>query len=100
MLKCMMHPGAILKEELDELGITPAEFARQIDVPLYRVMQIIKGRQAIGGDTALRLGHWFGTDPRFWANLQAEFNLVLADKEAGAAIRKLPTNAQFQAESG
>ena len=86
-----VHPGTILKDELDELGITPTEFSRQIDVPPNRISQIIAGKRSITGDTALRFGHWFGTDPQFWLNLQAQFELVQADRETGDSIRHLPT---------
>ena len=88
-----VHPGAVLKDELEELGITPTEFARQIDVPANRVSQIIAGKRGITGDTALRLGHWFRTDPQFWLNLQAQWDLVQAEQETGEAIRHLPTRA-------
>lgn len=93
MFKRAVHPGAILKDELDALGITPTEFARQIDVPPNRVGQIIAGKRSITGDTALRFGHWFGTDPQFWLNLQDQFDLVVADRQIGDAIRRLPTKA-------
>lgn len=86
-----IHPGTVLKDELVELGITPTEFARQIDVPPNRVSQIIAGKRSITGDTALRFGHWFGTDPQFWLNLQAQFELAAADKEVGTIIQHLPT---------
>jgi len=92
-----VHPGHVLKDELEELGITPTEFARQIDVPPNRVSQIIGGKRSITGDTALRFGHWFGTDPQFWLNLQAQFDLALADKETGETIRHLPTRATRRA---
>ena len=88
-----VHPGAVLKDELEELGITPTEFARQIDVPANRVSQIIAGKRGITGDTALRFGHWFRTDPQFWLNLQAQWDLVQAERETGEAIRHLPTRA-------
>ena len=88
-----IHPGVILKDELEELGVTPTEFARQIEVPPNRVSQIICGKRAITGDTALRLGHWFGTDPQFWLNLQSQFDLAQADKTTGEIIRHLPTRA-------
>ena len=88
-----VHPGIVLKDELEELGITPTEFARQIDVPANRVSQIIAGKRGITGDTALRCGHWFGTDPQFWLNLQAQWDLVQAEQETGEAIRHLPTRA-------
>jgi len=90
-----VHPGEILKDELDELGITPTEFARQIDVAPNRINQIIAGKRAITGDTALRLGHWFGTEPQFWLNLQAQYDLVAADRQVGEAVRHLPTKAEI-----
>lgn len=90
-----VHPGVVLKDELDELGVTPTEFARQIDVPPNRISQIISGKRSVTGDTALRFGHWFGTDPQFWLNLQAQFELAIADKETGEAIRHLPTKASL-----
>jgi len=52
-----IHPGEILADELAELGITPTELARQIDVPPNRISQIIRAQLGITGDTALRLGH-------------------------------------------
>ena len=51
------------------------------------------GKRSITGDTALRLGHWFGSEPQFWLNLQAQYDLAQADRETGAAIRELPTRA-------
>ncbi len=97
MLKRAAHPGTILKAELAEIGVSPTEFARQIDVPPGRISQIIAGKRDITADTALRLGHWFGTSPAFWLNLQAQFDLVTADKETGAAVRKLPTREAMTA---
>ncbi len=85
-----VHPGDILKDELEELGITPTAFARQIAVPPNRVSQIIAGKRSITGDTALRFGHWFGTDPQFWINLQAQYDLVRAHQARGVAMRHLP----------
>ena len=93
MLRRTVHPGRILKDELAEAGITPTEFARQIDVPANRVSQIINGKRSITGDTALRFGHWFGVEPEFWINLQAHFDLLNADNDQGNAIRRLPTRA-------
>lgn len=88
-----VHPGEVLKEELDELGITPTEFARQIDVPANRISQIIAGKRAVTGDTALRFGHWFGTEPQFWLNLQSAYEIRLAEEKAGREIARLPVRA-------
>ncbi len=88
-----IHPGEILQDELAEIGVSPAELARQLDVPGNRVSQIINGKRSITGDTALRLGHWFGTSAQFWLNLQTAYELRLASEKAGAEIAKLPTRA-------
>ena len=88
-----VHPGSVLKDELEELGVTPTEFARQIAVPPNRVSQIIAGKRGVTGDTALRFGHWFGMEPQFWLNLQAQWELVQAEREAGEAVRRLPRRA-------
>ncbi len=99
MLQHAAHPGEVLKEELEELGISPTELARQIDVPANRMSQIINGKRSISGDTALRLGHWFKTSPTFWMNLQAQFELVAAHKAAGGNIQALPTRPAEAADS-
>ncbi len=70
MTRPAIHPGEILGEELEEIGITATELARQIKVPQNRISQIIQGKRAITGDTALRLGHWFGHSGQFWLNPQ------------------------------
>ena len=99
MFKREVHPGLILKDELDEYGISPTEFARQINVPPNRISQIIAGKRAVTGDTALRFGHWFGTDPQFWLNLQSQFDLAVAERETGDHIRHLPTRSAISAAS-
>ncbi len=94
MFKRVVHPGEILADELAEMGMTPTEFARQIEVPPNRISQIIAGRRSVTADTALRFGHWFGVEPRFWLNLQARYALVIADQRVGGMVRALPTAAQ------
>ena len=91
MARTPIHPGEILAEELEELGVSPTELSRQIPVPANRISQIINGKRAVTGDTALRLAHWFGTSPQFWMNLQALYDVRLAEQQAGTQIKKLPT---------
>jgi len=91
MARTPIHPGEILAEELEELGVSPTELSRQIRVPANRISQIINGKRSITGDTALRLAHWFGTSPQFWMNLQALYDVRLAEQQAGTEIRSLPT---------
>lgn len=86
-----IHPGEHLAEELKELGMSAAELARQLDVPTNRVTEILNGRRAITGDTALRLAHFFGTTAEFWLNLQSLYELRVAEKKAGKYIKRLPT---------
>jgi len=98
MTRPPIHPGEILADELGELGISPTELARQIKVPPNRVTQIIHGKRAITGDTALRLGHWFRTSAEFWLNLQAAYELRLAEQAAGAEIEALPVRPEHKAQ--
>ena len=84
-----IHPGEVLADKLAELNITPTELARQIAVPANRLSQIIRGKRSITGDTALRLGHWFGTSPQFWLNLQAAYDIRMAEAAVGAGISRL-----------
>lgn len=90
MAKQPIHPGEILADELGEIGITATELARQIDVPANRISQIINGKRRISGDTALRLGHWFGTSAQFWLNLQSAYDLEVAEAAVGGAVSRLP----------
>lgn len=78
-----IHPGEHLAEELEELDMSAAELARRLGVPTNRVTEILNGRRAITGDTALRLAHFFGTSAQFWLNLQSLYDLRIAQKKAG-----------------
>ena len=90
MARPAIHPGEILAEELEEIAVTPTELARQLRVPANRITQIMHGKRAITGDTALRLGHWFGTSAQFWLNLQSAYDIRVAAQEAGTEIARLP----------
>jgi antitoxin HigA-1 len=85
-----IHPGEHLAEELRELGIAPAELAQEIRLPVNRIAAIMSGQSGITADTALRLGHWFGTSPEFWLNLQNLYELRLVQGEVGDEVEKLP----------
>jgi antitoxin HigA-1 len=91
-----IHPGEHLAVELNEMGMSAAEFSRQISVPTNRVTQILNGLRSITGDTALRLAHFFGTSAEFWLNLQSLYEIRLAQQKSGPAIRNLPTIKDFQ----
>lgn len=85
-----IHLGEHLAEELRALGMRAAELARRRCVPTNRVTQIMNGTRSITGDTALRLGHFFGTSAQFWLNLQSLYDLRRAKQKAGKSIRSLP----------
>jgi antitoxin HigA-1 len=91
MARLAIHPGEQLAEELKVLDMSASELARQLKVPTNRITGILNGQRAITGDTALRLGHFFGTSPEFWLNLQALYDLRLAEQRAGKRIKALPT---------
>jgi len=86
-----IHPGEHLAEQLEELGMSAAELARQLRVPTNRITAILNGQRAVTGDTALRLGHFFGTSAEFWMNLQKLYELRIAEQETGNTIERLPT---------
>src|SRR5229473_5726964 len=91
MARPAIHPGEQLAEELEALEMSAAELARQLKVPTNRVTGILNGQRAVTGDTALRLGHFFGTSAEFWLNLQSLYELRLAERKAWKSIRSLPT---------
>jgi addiction module HigA family antidote len=86
-----IHPGEHLAEELKALHMSAAELARRLDVPPNRITQILHGTRSITGDTALRLGHFFGMDAQFWLNLQSTYDLRSARQRAGKSVQALPT---------
>ena len=59
-------------------------------MPTNRITEIIRGKRGISGDTALRLGRWFGTGPDIWMNLQKNYELRRAEQEIGEALEKIP----------
>ena len=90
MARTPIHPGEHLAEELEALGMSAAGLARQLNVPTNRITGILNGQRAVTGDTALRLARFFGTSAQFWLNLQSLYELRIAERKAGEAIRRLP----------
>lgn len=84
-----IHPGEQLREEfMKPLGLSAYRVAKDIDVPISRIQAIVDEKRAITGDTALRLGRYFGTTAEFWLNMQRDFELETAEIAAGAAIMR------------
>jgi addiction module HigA family antidote len=82
-----IHPGEQLHEEfMKPLGITAYRLAKDISVPVTRIQAIIAKRRGISGDTALRLGRYFGTSPEFWLNMQRDYELETAAESLGARL--------------
>jgi addiction module HigA family antidote len=94
MGRTAIHPGEHLAEQLEELGMSATELARQLRVPTNRITAILNGQRGVTGDTALRLGHFFGTSADFWMNLQKLYELRMAEQESGKTIERLPTLAK------
>ena len=91
MGRSAIHPGEHLAVQLEALdNMSAAELGRRLQVPSNRVSEILRGQRAITGDTALRLGHFFGNSPQFWLNLQTIYDLRAAEQKTGAAIKTLP----------
>ncbi len=92
-----IHPGEFLADEIQEIGISPTELSRQIDVPPNRISQIVRGKRDVTADTALRLGRFFGTGPELWMNLQKAYDLDKAKAELGSTIQKIQ---QWKTQAG
>ena len=82
-----VHPGEILKETLEDLGISMNRLAQALRVPANRISGIVAGQRAITGETALRLARYFNTTPGYWIGMQAQFDLETARDEWDAKIR-------------
>jgi antitoxin HigA-1 len=82
-----VHPGETLREDfLKPLDLTPNRLAIELQVPATRINDIARGKRAISADTALRLARYFGTTPQFWLNLQANYDLEVAQDLQGREI--------------
>jgi addiction module HigA family antidote len=73
-----IHPGRILRRELRTRNLSANALARALRVPPGRIVDILNAKRSISAETALRLGRYFGNDPQFWVNLQAQYGLALA----------------------
>ena len=84
-----VHPGEILREEyLAPLGMSANALARALRVAAPRVNDIVRERRAVTADTAMRLARYFGGDPRSWLNLQAAYDLRVAERANGKKIAR------------
>jgi len=91
MLRTPIHPGEILAEELEAIGMSARQLAELLEVPPNRLYQILAGKRSLTADTALRLARYFGTAPAFWMNLQGAYDLDLAIQQAGDSLSRIPT---------
>lgn len=89
MIRKPPHPGETIKEEyLAPLGMSVSTLARELGIGAARLSEIIRGRRGITADTALRLARYFGTTPELWTNLQAFYDLRMAQRKSGRAIER------------
>lgn len=81
-----VHPGEVLREELDELGLSASALSKALGVPVNRITLILHGQRGVSADSALRLARYFGTTPQLWLNLQQTWELRRAEIAAGDEI--------------
>ena len=92
-----MHPGEILRDELDALGLSANALSKALGVTVNRVTTILNGQRGVSADTALRLARYFGTSPQLWLNLQKTWELRRAEIESGREIARRVTPRQSAA---
>lgn len=83
-----VHPGDILAEEISAREISAHALALKLRVPANRISEIVAGKRGVSAETALRLARFFGMDAQFWMNLQAKYDLEVAEREVGEKVRK------------
>lgn len=83
-----VHPGEVLREELEAVEMSASALAQALDVPPNRITAILNGQRGITADSALRLSRYFGTTPEFWLNLQKTYELRTTEAESGREIAK------------
>ena len=83
-----IHPGEILRDELDEIALSANAFAKALGVPANRITAILNKQRGLTADTALRLQRYFGTSARFWLNIQQSYDLKVAERDVGKAITR------------
>jgi addiction module HigA family antidote len=83
-----IHPGEHLREFMDDFGLTANQLAKALHVPANRITAIVNGTRGITGETALRLGRYFGTSAEMWVNMQAHYDLEVARDEFEATLVK------------
>ena len=81
-----VHPGEILRDELEALSLSANALAKKLDVPANRITAILRGQPGVTANTALRLARYFGTTPQVWLNLQKTYKLRRAEIEASREI--------------
>jgi addiction module HigA family antidote len=94
MARTPIHPGEILTDELEEIGLTAKKLADLIEVPPNRLYQVLAGKRNVTADTALRLAQYFGMAADFWTNLQSAYELDLARQQNGKAIQRIPKRSE------
>jgi addiction module HigA family antidote len=96
-----LHPGEMLREEfMVPLGLSGNALALSLRVPATRISEILKERRSITADTALRLARYFHMTPEFWMNLQAMYDLEVAEDALGGEIRQGVRPAELDRKSG
>ena len=81
-----VHPGRILKSELRESGMSVSSVAEALHIPVNRLSNLIKEKRGMTADTAMRLGRFWGTSAQMWMNLQARYELDVAEEKAAERI--------------
>jgi antitoxin HigA-1 len=94
MARTPIHPGEILADELEEIGLSAKRLADVIEVPPNRLYQVLAGKRNITADTALRLGQYFGMSAEFWMNLQSCYELDLARQRHLKEIQRIPRRSE------
>lgn len=82
-----IHPGAFLREILEERGVSQARFARVVGVAPMRISHVMNASRPVTAELALLFSKALGQSPQYWLNLQATYDLKVAEKEIGTRLK-------------
>lgn len=84
-----IHPGAYIREALEDLGLTQAALADALGISAMRVSHLVREERPVTAELALRLGQAFGQSPQYWLNLQADYDLKIAKAKFSDSLRQV-----------
>jgi addiction module HigA family antidote len=93
MIHTLSHPGEVLAETLDDMGITVTRAAKDLGISRQILSGILNGRRSITPEMAVRIGKYLGNGPDIWARMQTSYDLRQAEADLRSTLKRIPNVA-------